>query len=87
MQRYFGGGKLNEMKLTPLEQELLSHAMFAEVYGLSIDEIDSEKANEITSFITKNIPLYLDDNDYKRIDSIICKEKIEQQLENDKICF
>ncbi len=66
-----------------LAEELTANDSLKKIKSI-LYEIDSEKANEITSFITKNIPLYLDDNDYKRIDSIICKEKIEQQLENDK---
>ncbi len=53
LQKYFRDGKLNKMKLTPLEQELLSDAMFADVYGLSIDGIDPEKTRGISELFSK----------------------------------
>lgn len=47
-------------------------------------EINQEKTDEISSFIINNIPLFLNNDDYKKIDSVISPEGIEKQLEANK---
>ena len=49
-----------------------------------ISEINQEKINEITDFITENMPFYLSDDDYLRIDSLISLQNIEYQLNTNK---
>lgn len=46
--------------------------------------IDQEKISYLTSFIIQNLPYFIDDNDYKRIDTLIEKENIEKQLLSNK---
>lgn len=47
-------------------------------------EIDGEQINRTTDFILQNLPLYLTDNDYRRIDSLIAHNGIAGQLEANK---
>ncbi len=46
--------------------------------------IDQEQILSITNFITSNLPYFLTESDYKRIDTLLSKEKIRQKLENNK---
>ncbi len=46
--------------------------------------IDESEIIEKMNFISKNLPYLLDKNDYERIDSIIVKENIFRQIENNK---
>jgi 1-acyl-sn-glycerol-3-phosphate acyltransferase len=45
-----------------------------------ICEIDDEKINATTGFITQNPPYFLDDDDYARIDSLIQPHNLANQL-------
>jgi uncharacterized protein len=47
-------------------------------------KIDSQKFLEISDFIVKNIPFFLEDTDYPRIDSLLTSEKIKTLLESNK---
>jgi 1-acyl-sn-glycerol-3-phosphate acyltransferase len=42
--------------------------------------IDDETALDVYSIVHNNLPVYLDESDYAKIDSLISKEKIAQQL-------
>lgn len=46
--------------------------------------VDQEQIMQITNFITQNIPYFLTEADYVRIDSLLSQEKIHQKLENTK---
>jgi 1-acyl-sn-glycerol-3-phosphate acyltransferase len=47
-------------------------------------EIDNEKISEVANFITQNLPFFLEEADYARIDSLIQPQNIESQLKADK---
>jgi 1-acyl-sn-glycerol-3-phosphate acyltransferase len=47
-------------------------------------EIDNDKIREVTDFITQNLPYFLEEEDYRRIDSLIQPQNIENQLRIDK---
>lgn len=47
-------------------------------------KVDSEQVNKTTDFILQNIPLYLTESDYQRIDSIIGYNGVADQLATDK---
>ncbi|MDR2805230.1 MAG: 1-acyl-sn-glycerol-3-phosphate acyltransferase [Dysgonamonadaceae bacterium] len=47
-------------------------------------EVDNEKLNEVTNFITQNLPLFLEEEDYARIDTLIRPQNIESLLKADK---
>ena len=47
-------------------------------------EVNNEKIKEITDFITQNLPYFLEEEDYRRIDSLIQPQNIENQLNIDK---
>ena len=49
-----------------------------------ISEIDQDKINEVSDFILQNIPLYLSDCDYLKIDSLLYAQNIDNQLNIDK---
>jgi len=49
-----------------------------------IYEVDNEKIKEVTDFITKNLPYFLEEEDYKRIDSLLQPQAIEKQLKAGK---
>jgi len=49
-----------------------------------IYEIDNEKIKEVTKFVTQNLPYFLEEEDYRRIDSLIQPQNIENQLKIDK---
>jgi 1-acyl-sn-glycerol-3-phosphate acyltransferase len=42
--------------------------------------VDQEKISYLTSFIIQNLPYFIDDSDYKKIDSLIEKRNIEKIL-------
>lgn len=46
--------------------------------------VDQEQIMEITDFITRNLPYFLTEADYVRIDSLISQDKIREKLENAK---
>ncbi|MDR1197764.1 MAG: 1-acyl-sn-glycerol-3-phosphate acyltransferase [Prevotellaceae bacterium] len=45
-----------------------------------IYDIDNEKINEVSGFIIQNLPFFLEEEDYMRIDSLILPQNIEKQL-------
>lgn len=47
-------------------------------------EIDPTQINEITSFIVQNMPLFLTEEDYARLDTLLDEQHIQQQLQNDR---
>ncbi|MDR0829560.1 MAG: 1-acyl-sn-glycerol-3-phosphate acyltransferase [Prevotellaceae bacterium] len=47
-------------------------------------EVDNEKISEVTDFITQNIPYFLEEEDYRRLDSLLQPQVIENQLKTDK---
>lgn len=47
-------------------------------------KIDQEKIMDITQFITHNVPYFMNESDYERLDSMLTSEKIRQTLENNK---
>lgn len=47
-------------------------------------EVDHEKMTEVTRFITQNLPFFLEEEDYARIDTLIHPQNIEKQLKTDK---
>lgn len=49
-----------------------------------IYNIDESAIISKMEFVAKNLPYFLDEKDYERIDSLIGKENIIKQLENDK---
>lgn len=54
---------------------------YADKVQYSVDESDIiEKMN----FISQNLPYFLEEDDYKRIDSLIVKENVFNQIENNK---
>ncbi len=46
-------------------------------------EIDPTQINEITSFIVQNMPLFLTEEDYARLDTLLDEQHIQAQLQND----
>jgi len=78
-----------------VDRDLLSDAAtrFAEILQKSdsaghikdiLYEIDNEKISAVTDFITQNLPYFLEEGDYLRIDSLIQPQAIESQLKADK---
>lgn len=47
-------------------------------------EVNQEQVNEITDFVVQNMPYFLTEEDYERMDTLLSKENIAQQIENDK---
>ena len=47
-------------------------------------KVDQSSVIEISSFITKNIPYFLEDDDYSRLDSMLVADSIRKILENDR---
>lgn len=47
-------------------------------------EIDGDEINEVTDFITQNMPYFLENEDYERINSLILPHNIENQLKANK---
>ena len=47
-------------------------------------EVNNEKIREVTDFITQNLPYFLEEEDYQRINSLIQPQNIENQLRIDK---
>ncbi|MDR1225309.1 MAG: MMPL family transporter [Prevotellaceae bacterium] len=80
---------------TGVDEELLSGAAarFAEILQASDSarhikvltyEVDNEIFSEVADFITQNIPYFLEEDDYQRIDSFIQPQIVENQLKADK---
>jgi 1-acyl-sn-glycerol-3-phosphate acyltransferase len=49
-----------------------------------IFEVDNENIKNVTGFIAQNLPCFLEDEDYLRIDSLIQPQVIENRLKADK---
>jgi 1-acyl-sn-glycerol-3-phosphate acyltransferase len=47
-------------------------------------EVDEETVSEVAGFISQNLPYFLEENDYAKIDSLILPQHIENQLKVDK---
>ncbi len=47
-------------------------------------EIDNEKINRVSNFIIENLPFFLEEDDYRKMDSLLNKQSIENQLKIDK---
>lgn len=78
---------LDEMLLTDVATYFAQTLQEADTVGRIKDifyEIDSEHVNKTTDFILQNLPIYLTDSDYRRIDSLITHNGIANQLEADK---
>ena len=78
-----------------IDEDLLTNAAtrFAEILQESdsvghikelMYEVDNKKIEEVTDFITQNLPYFLEEEDYRRIDSLLTPQAIENQLKTDK---
>jgi 1-acyl-sn-glycerol-3-phosphate acyltransferase len=47
-------------------------------------EVDQQQIMEMTDFLVMNMPYFLTDEDYERIDTLLTPENIEEQLKNNK---
>lgn len=47
--------------------------------------IDEEEITDITNFVIENMPYFLTEEDYARMDTLICEENMQQQLQNNKL--
>lgn len=47
-------------------------------------EVNEQQIGEITNFIVQNMPYFLTEQDYRRMDTLLTKEHIARQLEIDK---
>ena len=48
-------------------------------------QVDQEKIDEITAFVIENMPYFLTEEDYARMDSLLTPDHISEQLANDKL--
>ena len=48
-------------------------------------QVDQEKIDEITAFVVENMPYFLTEEDYKRMDTLLTAEHISEQLANNKL--
>lgn len=48
-------------------------------------EVDETQIEEVTEFVLKNLPYFLTEEDYARMDTMLTEEKIAQQIANDKL--
>ena len=48
-------------------------------------QVDQEKIDEITAFVIENMPYFLTEEDYERMDTMLTAEYISKQLANDKL--
>ena len=48
-------------------------------------QVDQEKIDEITAFVIENMPYFLTEEDYERMDTMLTAEHISKQLANDKL--
>lgn len=46
--------------------------------------VDEEQISEVTDFVLQNLPYFLTDEDYARMEKMLTPEKISEQLANDK---
>jgi len=95
-QEISGAGRLFVLFENPGDEQMVTAAVdrFAEKFAERdtlewIDDLtyqfDIEKLNEISDFVYDNIPYFLTDADYCRIDSLVHSENfIETQLKHDK---
>lgn len=66
---------------------LAEHLAEADTAGLSkelLSSVDESQVSEITAFIVENMPYFLTEEDYARMDTLITPEHISQQLAQDK---
>ncbi len=55
-------------------------------YGASLlYQVDQERIDEITAFVVENMPYFLTEEDYKRMDTLLTAEHIREQLANNKL--
>lgn len=55
-------------------------------YGASLlYQVDQERIDEITAFVVENMPYFLTEEDYKRMDTLLTAEHISEQLANNKL--
>ncbi|MBO4656074.1 MAG: 1-acyl-sn-glycerol-3-phosphate acyltransferase [Bacteroidales bacterium] len=47
-------------------------------------KVDQDKINDITAFVIENMPYFLTEDDYARMDTLLSYEHISEQLANDK---
>jgi 1-acyl-sn-glycerol-3-phosphate acyltransferase len=47
-------------------------------------QIDPLQISSVTDFVISNLPLYMEEQDYARMDSLLSKDKIDKQLMNDR---
>ncbi|MDR1543581.1 MAG: MMPL family transporter [Prevotellaceae bacterium] len=64
--------------------EILQESDSAEHIKEIMYEVDNEKIKQVTDFITQNLPYFLEEEDYRRIDSLLQPQAIEKQLKADK---
>ncbi|MCL1868576.1 MAG: 1-acyl-sn-glycerol-3-phosphate acyltransferase [Paludibacter sp.] len=64
--------------------EILKEDDIAKIIPQIISQADENQFFEITDFIRKNIPYFLQKSDYQRIDSLISAKNIEKQIVADK---
>lgn len=50
-------------------------------------EVNEQQVADITSFVVQNMPYFLTDEDYRRMDTLLTPSQIARQLENDKAIF
>lgn len=48
-------------------------------------QVSSSQTEELSCFVIQNMPYFLEDSDYQRIDSLLTEEKIREILQNDKL--
>ena len=65
--------------------EKVNEADTAHITGSLMSQVDMEKMAEVTDFVYNNIPYFLTDKDYERIDSVLASPNyIANQLKQDK---
>jgi hypothetical protein len=47
-------------------------------------KVEQEKLLEISDFITKNLPYFMDEQDYERLDSMLTDDAVRNTLQKDK---
>ena len=88
--------KDNETDIENIDYELLCNASdrFAELFqdhdaevchsASLLYQVDQDKINNITAFVIDNMPYFLTEDDYLRMDTLLSYEHINEQLANDK---
>jgi 1-acyl-sn-glycerol-3-phosphate acyltransferase len=79
--------RISEIELSEVATrftEILSELDSADHIKKIIYEVDNEKISQVADFITQNLPYFLEEADYARIDSLIQPQAIEKQLKINK---